>query len=180
MKIQSAIAILTTSVLVMTVSACNSNSTSEKVTFSCSTNNGVPTTVAKTSRGSIPLIRWVSDFGSEVGYTSQKRCQEVSNRFQQYYNQGVLNFVTTGRQNNQNIICVSSENGGACQGLLFTLKPNDNPSQIIEQMFEVAGYASGPIEQNSGDSGDNSNQNRYSGIYIDINKLLEYSATEKN
>jgi hypothetical protein len=169
MKLQSAIALLTASALVLSVSACNSNSTSEKVTFSCSTSNGVPTTVAKTSHRITPVIRWVSDFGGEVGYTPQKRCEEVSNRFQQYYNQGVLNFVTTGRENNQNIICVSSEKGGACQGLLFTLKPSDNPSLVIGQMFEVAGYASGPLDQSSS-----------SGIYIDINELLGTSPREKN
>lgn len=173
MKLQSAIALLTAaSALVLSVSACSSNSTSEKVTFSCDTNNGVPATVAKTSYRITPLIRWVSDFGGEVGYTPQKRCEEISNRFQQYYNQGVLNFVTTGRQNNQNIICVSSEKGGACQGLLFTLKPSDNPSQVIEQMFEVPGYASGPLEQDSSSD--------FPRIYIDINELLGTSQREKN
>ncbi len=168
MRLQSAIALLTASALALSVSACNgSSSTSEKVTFSCGIRKGVPTTVAQSSRGDISLIRWVSDFGGEVGYTPEKRCEEVSQRFQQYYNQGVLSFVTTGRQNNQNIICVSSKDGGTCQGLLFTLKPSDNPSQVIGQMFEVASYASGPIEQSSS-----------SGIYIDINKLLATAPVE--
>lgn len=168
MKLQSAIALLTASALALSVSACDRiSSPSEKVTFSCAIKNGVPTTVAQSSRPDIPVIRWVSDFGDEVGYTPQKRCEEVSNRFQQYYNQGVLNFVTTGRQNNQNIVCVSSEKGGACQGLLFTLKPNDNPSNVIQQMFEVASYASGPIDQSSG-------------IYIDIKKILETAPVDSN
>lgn len=169
MKLQSMIALLTGSALVLSVSACSSNSPSEKVTFSCETRKGVATTVAETSRGDIPVISWVSDFGSEVGYTPEKRCEEVSNRFQQYYNKSVLNFVTTGRQNNQNIICVSTEKGGACQGLLFTLKPSDNPSQVIQQMFEVAGYASGPLEQSSS-----------SGIYVDIQNLLATAPVENN
>ena len=159
MKHQSVIALLTATALGLTMSACNSNSTSEKITFSCESRKGVPTTVAQSPRGDIPVIRWVSDFGSEVGYDPQKRCDEVSNRFQKYYNKGVLNFVTTGRQNNQNIVCISSDKGGTCQDLLFTLKPKDNPSLVIKQMFEVASYASGPIDQSSG-------------VYIDMKKLL--------
>lgn len=143
--------------------------TSPVTTFSCRSNNGVPTTIASTPRGNISLISWAYNLGNEAGYTPQKRCEEVSNRFQQYYDQGVLNFVTTGRKNNQNIICVSSEKGGACQGLLFTLKPSDNPSEVIQLMFDVAGYASSPIEQSYS-----------SGIYIDINDLLETAPVEKN
>lgn len=178
MKLQS-VNTLTVFALVLSVSACSSN-TYEKVSFSCTTRNGVPTTVAQTSQGTIPVIRWVSDFGNEVGYTPQKRCEEVSNRFQQYYNQGVLNFVTTGRQNNQNIICVSSEKGGTCQGLLFTLKPSDNPSQVIQQMFEGTGYASSPLEQSSSSSpnikgGSDTNN---SPIYVNINDLLETAPIE--
>ncbi|MFB2917867.1 DUF1822 family protein [Aerosakkonema funiforme] len=141
--------------------------TSRATTFSCKNNNGVPTTVVSTHRGNISLIRWAYNLGSEAGYRPEKRCEEVSKRFQQYYNQGVLNFVTTGRQSNQNIVCVSSEKGGACRGMLFTLKPSDNPNQVIQQMFDVASYASGPIEQSSS-------------IYIDINKLLETAPVEKN
>lgn len=175
MKLQSAIALLTASALALSVSACNSSSsTSQKVTFSCGIKKGIPTTVAQTSQSEIPLIRWVSDFGSEVGYTPEKRCEEVSQRFQQYYNQGILNFVTTGRENNQNIICVSSKDGGACQGLLFTLKPSDNPSLVIGQMFEVSSKASGAIDQSS------SSDSPPPPIYIDINKLLKPSSIEKN
>ncbi|RCJ32590.1 hypothetical protein A6769_27325 [Nostoc punctiforme NIES-2108] len=169
MKFQSLITLIAISTLTLNITACNgSQSSSEKITFSCGVKNDVPTTVGKTLRGEISIIRWVSDFGAEVGYTPQKRCEEVSNRFQEYYNQGILNYITTGRQNNYDTLCVSSENGGACDGLLLTLKPGDSASSLIPQLFDVASLGSGPIEQSS------------SKISIDFKKLLEIAPVENN
>jgi Circadian oscillating protein COP23 len=168
MKFQSLIKLIAVSTLILNITACTSQPPSGKITFSCDVKNGVPRTVARTLRGEVSIIRWVSNFGGEVGYTPQKRCEEVSNRFQQYYNQGILNYITTGRENNYDIICVSSENGGACDGLLFTLKPGESASSLIPQLFDVASLGSGPIEQSS------------SGISIDFNKLLETALVENN
>jgi len=127
--------------------------TEPKVTFSCLINeDNLPIITAQTDRKTIPLISWTTNFTSDTGYTAQKRCEEVSSKFQKYYNQGLLNYITTGTKNNQNIICVSSILGNGClnddtQGQLLTLKPDDKVSTIIPDLLNNVYKSSGAIPQ---------------------------------
>jgi Circadian oscillating protein COP23 len=138
----------------------------QSTTFFCGASQGVPVTYANTPRGNVPIIRWRSNYFSDSGYTPERRCDEVSGRFQTYYNSGSLNFITTGMMNGQPVVCVSATNGGGCQGLLLTLRPNDNASQVVQQLFDIRAGAAGPINQSA---------NR---VYIDVNQLLETGEVE--
>ena len=60
------------------------------------------------------MIRWESEAFTTVGYPPQKRCEIVSQKFQAYLEQGILNYITTGRENHERVICVSKEEGGPC------------------------------------------------------------------
>jgi len=113
--------------------------------FCGQSSQGSPTTFVNTPTGNVPLIRWVSHTFNHAGYNPTVRCQEVSQRFNRFYNQGILNFVTTGIVNNQPVVCVASEMGGPCQGVLFTLKPGQNAPRTIQQLFDVRVGASGPL-----------------------------------
>jgi len=46
------------------------------VKFFCSQND-LPTTVAQTPNGTVTVIRWISTYFNEAGYSPQKRCEEV-------------------------------------------------------------------------------------------------------
>lgn len=129
-------------------------------TFSCQMAGGVPATVAHTPGGQRTVIRWVSGYFSGSGYTPLTRCQEVSERFQNYMNQGLLNYITTGYMNNQPVVCVTSSNGGGCQGLLFTLKSGENASRVLQQLFDVKAGAAGPLNESS------------QRVYINVNEML--------
>jgi hypothetical protein len=129
--------------------------------FVCRSVNGVPTTVAETNRGVVPVIRWVSDYFSESGWTPEARCQEVSQRFQTYHEAGSINYLTTGRINRQPVICTSDRQGGTCQDLLFTLKQTSNPSQTLQELMNVRVRASGPLNETS------------EKIYVDMGNFLE-------
>jgi Circadian oscillating protein COP23 len=109
---------------------------------------GVPTTYAKTPHREVPLIRWVSTYFKN--YTPTQRCQEVSGRFQSTYRNGSLKYITVGIQNQQTIVCTSS-NGHGCDQLLFTLKPGTNPAQVIQHLNNLrVGYASTqPLEEST-------------------------------
>jgi hypothetical protein len=107
--------------------------------------NGLPTTFVNTPSGNIPLIRWKSHFFEHSGYTPDVRCRDVSQRFTRFYNQGILNFVTTGVVNNQPVVCVASTMGGSCTGVLFTLKPGQSATRTIQQLFDVRAGAAGPL-----------------------------------
>lgn len=138
----------------------------QSVTFICGVSrDGVPTTFLREfTNGGIPnnklIIRWVSDFGKEVGYDQQKRCEEVSNRLQDYSNRGLLNYITTGKENGLDTICVAKDKkrGGSCL-ILWTLKPGTNPNQVLYQLLSE--HSSIPLE------GSNVSQ-----IYIDMNQVL--------
>jgi hypothetical protein len=132
------------------------------VTFYCGTSyDGVPTTFANTPRGAISVVRWVSWHFTDSGYSPERRCQEVSGRFQTYKNNGTLNYITTGVMNGQPVVCVSGANGGGCQGLLFTLKPGSNASRVVQQLFDIRAGASGPLNESSDRE------------YLDMNAYLE-------
>ncbi|WP_254563883.1 COP23 domain-containing protein [Oscillatoria sp. HE19RPO] len=125
---------------------------------------GVPVTAAvndQTGRA-IPVINWVSRHFDGSGYTPERRCQEVSSRFQSAYVSGQLNFVTTGMRNGQPVICTSSASGGPCSDILYTLKPGSDASQTLQQLFDIQmGRAgAGPLNESE------------SRPYLDMNRFL--------
>jgi Circadian oscillating protein COP23 len=143
--------------------------------FSCGqsqilgTGKRVPTTFARTKRGSIPVIRWQSTyFGKSSAYTPLKRCEEVSRRFQKYYSEGALAYLTAGQMNAQNVICVSDEYGGACQGLLLTLEPKDNPQEVLKDLLNARNRAGGPLTRSNGS------------LYVDMTHFLETTPVEED
>ena len=140
---------------------------SQTTEFFCDLSAEVPVTYAITPRGNVPVIRWQSNFFSDSGYTPQRRCEEVSTRFQTYKNNGSLSYITVGIMNGQPVVCVTSTMGGGCQGLLLTLRPTDNANQVVQQMFDLRVGASGPIQQNS------------SRTYIDFQSLLDNTPVEE-
>ena len=108
--------------------------------------NGIPTTFVKTPQGTYPVIRWVSNYFLSAGYSPMTRCRQVSDKFQLFYDDGRLDYITTGIVNRQPVVCVSSQNGGPCQGVLFTLKPKQSASQTIQKLFDIrVGAATGPL-----------------------------------
>jgi Circadian oscillating protein COP23 len=133
------------------------------------TTKTVPTTFARTKRGNVPVIRWQSTFfqASSV-YTPLKRCEEVSRRFQKYYSDGTLAYLTAGQMNTQNVICVSEEYGGPCQGLLLTLEPKDNPQAVLKDLLNARNRAGGPLTRSTG------------AIYVDMDDFLETTPVEED
>lgn len=132
--------------------------------------DGTPTTFVKTTRGKIPLIRWESEAFTSVGYPPQKRCDIVSQKFQSYLQQGILNYITTGRENHEPVICVSREEGGRCQGTLWTLKKDDDADELIDRLLQLSHASGAPFSQNSGG---------YSQVYIEIDKILRNAPIQR-
>lgn len=138
--------------------------------FSCGQSGGVPATVALTQRGMVPVIRWSSGYFDEAGFTSAVRCQMVSERFETFYKNGTLDFLTTGKMNGQKVVCVTAKQGGGClsDGLLFTLKNESNPGQTLKDLMNVRSGAAGPLNESSSPR-----------VYIDMEKFLNEAPVEK-
>lgn len=109
----------------------------------------LPTTFAWTTRGKIAVVRWVKALGSR---SPQQRCQQVSPRFQQAYNNGSLKFLTNSTASNgQDIICATSKYDGSCETMLMTLRREDKPLQILNELKDTLnGRSVGPVKHSSG------------------------------
>jgi Circadian oscillating protein COP23 len=112
--------------------------------FVCGKADGVPATVARTKKGDIPIVIWKSDDLSSVGFTPQVRCHQVSARFQSMYRSGQLKYLTAGVLNNLPVICATTKVNTDCnsQNLLYTLKPNSDPQQVIKRLTAIRNRAS--------------------------------------
>lgn len=135
--------------------------------FDPETGNRLPTTFAWTPRGKIAIVRWETKYFSN--YSPEERCQEVSPRFQEAYNNDTINLLTNGFMNNQPVICTAEKYGDECHTLLITLRPNDDSAQVLEGLVSILnGERVGPIKH--------TNQ-RY--IQIDIQEFLRTAPVEK-
>lgn len=126
---------------------------SGKVKYQCIKQGSVNRTVAQTSRGPIELIVWRSDFFSGSGWSPERRCHEVTQRFQEHSDKKNFKYISTGTLNNYPVICVS-EQSGKCRadGLLITLQPSDDPNKVLSDLFNLAARASaGGITRTEGD-----------------------------
>ncbi len=108
--------------------------------FFCDTTNYPhPTTVVRTPKRTTDIIHWRYN---HQNYTARERCEQVSRRFQDAYNEGLLGYLTTGEMDGQPIICVAEYKGGNCVGMLFTLLHQDNREEKLDKLLELRDYAS--------------------------------------
>jgi Circadian oscillating protein COP23 len=115
-----------------------SNSTQAQTTkgFQCDTDSGIPTTIYHNAQGnSEPWIKWVSTHFTDQKWTPAARCQAVSERLEQYRQEGKLKYVTLGVENEQQVICVASKDNGPCEGIVYTLKPGQDGVAALNNLF---------------------------------------------
>lgn len=130
--------------------------------FYCGSFSSVPATLTTSRSGKvIPIILWKSEAFSADGWSPERRCQEVSQRFNSLHSQGALNYLSTGRMNGMPVICAASSEGNGCSGLLYTLKPGQNASQTLKSLLAVRYKATGPLTETS------------SRLYISMDQLIE-------
>jgi len=134
--------------------------------FTCGTAAGVPATNAVTSSGKqVPVIRWTSSTFNDAGWSQQRRCEEVSARFDTYLKQGRLTYITTGRMNGLPVICTAPSRGSGCDGLLYTLKPGQDATSTLRNLLEIRVKARGPLNETN------------ERLYVGLDELLETAQT---
>ncbi|MGL5064262.1 MAG: COP23 domain-containing protein [Microcoleus sp.] len=113
-------------------------------TYTCGTDRStqLPATLVRTPRGNIPIILWVNNFPP---LTPQQRCQEVSDRFQQFADNHLLKYLRTGTVNGQPVLCVATSRGGTCpnENVLITLPSRSNANQVLERLLDLRRHAAG-------------------------------------
>lgn len=151
----------------------SSESQPNKVTFFCrekfdtASGEKIPVTVAwvPQRKGHVYVIGWKSEYFSKGGWTPQERCQKVTKKFQEAYDQDRLNYLSSGNIQGYPIICGLGNQGESCNGnnQLFTVKSGSNPEQVLQRLSDsLEGKTSEPILQSSGGQ-----------MYIDVRKILK-------
>jgi len=97
----------------------------------------IPTTYAWTPRGKIAIVRWVFPWYQSKEWNEQNRCEAVSSRFQEAYDNGSMSYFTYTEQNNQNVICTAYKEGGDCVTMLLTLRTEDDEIAMIRDLTDV-------------------------------------------
>ena len=62
--------------------------------------------------------------------------------------------------NGQPVICTAGSRGGACDGLLFTLKPGQDATATLKNLLEIRVKARGPLNETN------------SRLYVSLDELL--------
>jgi hypothetical protein len=107
--------------------------------FFCAVLNGNYTTFVRTPRGNVPLILWTSGVFERSGWTNEKRCLEVTGRFQKYNESGRLKYIRTSSINRLPVLCVAQNKGGSCQDqdVLFTLRSGTNAQEVLTRLLDI-------------------------------------------
>lgn len=146
----------------------------DRVTFYCGTiseleaDNKTPTTLAYVPQRKthIPIVAWTND--SIAAWNPERRCDAVSSRFQTFYQDGRLNYLTDGQVAGEPVICALLDKQEQCSGenQLFQVREGTNSGDVIVGIKEILkGKRSETevIQQNS--AGDRN--------YVSISGLLE-------
>jgi hypothetical protein len=175
-KLTSAVA-LTALTFTLSAPPASSQNIPNQVSFVCrsiaSRSGGlrtVPATVAfiPELRQHRRIIAWESDSFPNTQWTPRKRCEEISKKFQEFYNQGQLGYMTHGRIRGSGVIC-APKFGETCnsKNQLFTVKPGSDPEKVLAELIEVARGQSAPVWQTA----DNNQRYLNFGLYLE-NALL--------
>lgn len=124
-------------------------------TFSCGQDNGRPATIVQhPQRGNVTLILWISNYFQGSGWDNQKRCEQVSSKFQQ--NRQVLKNIVAGTYNRYPVLCAFPGDVPnqviPCEDerVLMTLRFEEDPKAFIKKLAAVNGNESTDPAYHSG------------------------------
>ena len=126
----------------------------------------IPATLAYVPqrRANVPIIAWKSQHLAT--WNPQRRCDVVSQKFQTFYEDGRLEYLSNGESAGYSIICAVLDKQEQCSGenQLFQVRPGSKPEDVVLGLKEILeGKAQDEIIYQSSDKQ----------IYISVSELLE-------
>ncbi|MGL5063788.1 MAG: COP23 domain-containing protein [Microcoleus sp.] len=167
-----------------TTIAASSPTPAQTSGFFCGKKAGQLATVLRKPEGNFTIINWVSNSFSASGFDAERRCELVSQRFQQYHQAGKLKYLTTGVINRQPVICVANRAGGDCarelpnNGLLFTIQPGSNPRETLQRLLNLRNRAGGANSLNESAPANRVDIEVDDRLYIDLDEYLKSRSVE--
>lgn len=102
--------------------------------FTCELVNGQYTVMYNPENQTAQAYPWAIPGKMGGGWTPEKRCLEISRRLETYRPDGLLE-LNIGRENNHNVLCVTTEVEPSCR-IVLTVPPNQDPETIRNLVFE--------------------------------------------
>jgi Circadian oscillating protein COP23 len=145
----------------------------ESTSFYCDISGPTPVTKIRTERGDETFIEWTNSLGN--GYSLEKRCQIVTERFQSQVGRGRMYLTSRAKVNGMPVICNSNREGGACnsRNILVTL---DRGADHLKALQKLASFQRGASNKPLKLSGRNPLNSDYvtnvgGNYYVNVNKM---------
>jgi Circadian oscillating protein COP23 len=107
--------------------------TNSSARFACENVNGQLTVIYRPQSRQNEAYPWAvpGDMGS--AWNAQRRCGEIARRLESYRPDG-LQELRTGIQNQQNVVCVTTEKDQSCR-IVFTVPSQQDPTSTRDRVF---------------------------------------------
>jgi hypothetical protein len=155
------LALLSTSGVTSLVTALTASAQSKPaaVRFICGKDaKGAPSTMVESlaaTKPAVPVIRWTSSYFNGAGFTPAKRCEMVSQKFQDAYVKNPNFVFTTAISKGEPVVCAAATRGGACETILYTIKRGaQDPIITMLRLEKVRAGASGALNESSSGGGE--------------------------
>ncbi|MDF5708928.1 MAG: COP23 domain-containing protein [Nostoc sp. S4] len=102
--------------------------------FTCQTYNGQYTVMYQPQSQPGQYFPWATPATLGGGWDAQKRCVAIANRLEQYRPDG-LQELQTSVENNENIVCVTTQANPSCR-IVLTVPPGKDPYTIRNSIFQ--------------------------------------------
>lgn len=94
------------------------------------------------------MVIWINEDFTASGYSPERRCKEISNRFEGFNRTGQLKVLKTGNVGGQPVICAASNRNSVCSKntVLITLPAGTNANTVLDRLLNTrAGASATPI-----------------------------------
>jgi hypothetical protein len=108
-------------------------STSTNQRFSCQAQSGQYTVMYQPKSQQGQFYAWAVPKVMGGGWSSERRCNEISRRLEQYRPDGLVE-LQTGIENGYNVICVTTDKNPACR-IVLTVPVGADPNNIRDRVF---------------------------------------------
>ena len=117
-----------------TSTGTSSTASNSGARFSCELLNGEYTVMYNPQSQPNQSFPWATPSTLGDGWTSERRCDEISQRLETYRPDGLLE-LTTDVENGYNTVCVTTENVPSCR-IVFTVPPGQDPMITRDRVFQ--------------------------------------------
>ncbi|MEA5512037.1 COP23 domain-containing protein [Crocosphaera sp. UHCC 0190] len=111
------------------------NTSSADTRFECQMNGGRYKVMYRPQSQESQPYPWAIPSNLGDGWTAERRCYEISRRLEMYRPDGLLE-LRTGRENNYDTICVTTQTDPRCR-IVLTVPPGKNPEITRDQIFQT-------------------------------------------